>query len=103
MRTFTQKLWMLLLQEPWLTPFIIGFHNGFQEIFNRTKVILEEKMNNSKKLSSDLKTQGLESGRISILMYAQGRATVLGAVSIIRYSYCSRYPGIWSYWQGLGF
>ena len=28
-----------------LTPFITGFHNGFQEIFARTKVILEEKMN----------------------------------------------------------
>jgi hypothetical protein len=32
-----------------LTPFITGFHDGFQEIFDRTKVILEEKMNNSKK------------------------------------------------------
>ena len=31
-----------------LIPFITGFHNGFQEIFARTKVILEEKMNNKK-------------------------------------------------------
>ena len=36
-------------------------------------------------------------------VYTQGRATALGAVSIIRYSYCSKYPGIWSYWRGLGF
>ena len=33
----------------------------------------------------------------------QGLQRFLGAVSIIRYSYCSRYPGIWSYWRGLGF
>jgi hypothetical protein len=32
-----------------LTPFITGFHNGFQEFFHRTRVILEEEMNNSKK------------------------------------------------------
>ena len=32
-----------------LTPFITGFHNGFQDFFDRTKVILEDKMNSSKK------------------------------------------------------
>ena len=32
-----------------LTRFITGFHKGFQGFLNGTKVILEEKMNNSKK------------------------------------------------------